>query len=230
MYTRARKVRMRTKSHTQTERERERERNNKQVVRVSGNGIVETRVVVRNPGQYNQLCCRAPIGWEWDIVVTVSFWATGLNRSPYRDLVSWVLRDQKGAFCLLQFWASHSLSLPPPPHGADGASIFFTFTFTFTVTAFIVQLFHIFTDVTLLLTDINTEMMSSQKEKKKKNIYVSPCVTLSCSIWLYWMTGLKLYSIYIYVLRIVGVYFSLSFLYSIYLTFYKKINVVRTDS
>ena len=60
MYTRARKVRMRTKSHTQTERERE--RNNKQVVRVSGNGIVETRVVVRNPGQYNQLCCRAPIG------------------------------------------------------------------------------------------------------------------------------------------------------------------------
>ena len=62
MYTRARKVRMRTKSHTQTERERERERNNKQVVRVSGNGIVETRVVVRNPGQYNQLCCRAPIG------------------------------------------------------------------------------------------------------------------------------------------------------------------------
>ena len=95
---------------------------------------------------------------------------------------------------------SLSLSLPPPTptNGADGASIFFSFTFT--VTAFIVQLFHIFTDLTLLLTDINTEMMSSQKEKEKeKNIYVSPCVTLSCSIWLYWMTGLKLYSIYIYI-------------------------------
>ena len=57
-------------SHTNTERERE--RNNKQVVRVSGNGIVETRVVVRKPGQYKQWCCRAPIGGEWDIVVTVS--------------------------------------------------------------------------------------------------------------------------------------------------------------
>ena len=35
-------------SHTNTEGERE--RNNKQVVRLSGNGIVENRVVVRKPG------------------------------------------------------------------------------------------------------------------------------------------------------------------------------------
>ena len=35
---------------SRTNTEIERERNNKQVVRVSGNGIVETRVVVRKPG------------------------------------------------------------------------------------------------------------------------------------------------------------------------------------
>ena len=135
---------------------------------------------------------------------------------------------------------SLSLSLPPPsppplPYGADGASIFFSFTFTFTfsftVTAFIVQLFHIFTDLTLLLTDINTEMMSSQKEKeKKKKTYMYHHVSRSlvpsgCTGWRDWN-----FTQYIYVLRIVGVYFSLSFLYSIYLIFYKKINVVRTES
>ena len=57
---------------SRTNTERERERNNKQVVRVSGNGIVESGVVVRKSGQYKQWCCRAPIGGEWDIVVSVS--------------------------------------------------------------------------------------------------------------------------------------------------------------
>lgn len=46
-------------THTNTERERE--RNNKQVVRVSGNGIVETRVVVRKPGQYSNCVVELPL-------------------------------------------------------------------------------------------------------------------------------------------------------------------------
>ena len=220
-------------------------------MRVSGNGIVETRVVVRNPGQYNQLCCRAPIGWEWDIVVTVSFWATGLNRSPYRDLVSWVLRDQKGAFCLLQFWASHSLSLPPPPHGADGASIFFSFSFTFTFTfAFTViattqQSIHCTTVSHACFNSLfphlhwanftvdwyqyrHDEFPKRKREKEKTYMYHHVSLSLvpsGCTGWRDWN-----FTQYIYVVRIVGFYFSLSFLYSIYLIFNKKINVVCTES
>ena len=167
-------------------------------MRVSGNGIVETRVVVRNPGQYNQLCCRAPIGWEWDIVVTVSIWATGLNSSPYRDLVSWVLRDQKGAFCLLQFWVSHSLSLPPTPP-LRGWRRFYLLLFHFhcySIHCATVSHLH-WSNFTVDWYQYRHDEFLKRKRKKKKNIYVSPCVTLSCSIWLYWMTGLKLYSIYI---------------------------------
>ena len=40
----------------------------------------------------------------------------------------------------------------------------------------LILFFPIFTELTLLLTDINTDMMSSQKEKEKKKKHI--CITM----------------------------------------------------